>query len=129
MNEYIGVIEAAIRSCLLMIAYQLNIDRKSQEIAFISGRIEFVDGYSLDFKEFVERVNGGIEKYKYAYHFRKEDQLVFRYDNAPDPRAKRFDGFPHHQHTESGEIIPSPGMDFSEILDRVQDWILSGWDT
>ncbi|MFP4031805.1 MAG: DUF6516 family protein [Desulfococcaceae bacterium] len=74
-------------------------------------------------------MDGGTEKYKYAYHFRKEDQLVFRYDNAPDPRAKPFDGFPHHRHTESGEIIPSSGMDFPEILDRVQDWILSGRET
>lgn len=51
-----------------MAAYQLNIDRRTQDIAYISGRVHFIDSSSLDFKEFIEHTYKGLEKYKYGYN-------------------------------------------------------------
>jgi hypothetical protein len=55
MNEYLSKIEEVVENCFLMAAYQLNIDRKTQDMAFIFGHIAFVDGSRLDFKEFIEK--------------------------------------------------------------------------
>jgi len=71
INEYISKLEALLHSPSIIASYQLNIDRKSSEIAFISGKIEFRNGTFLDFKEFIENTDKGIEKYKYAYNYRK----------------------------------------------------------
>ena len=88
INDYITRQESIINSCSLIASYNLNIDRKADEIAFISGFIEFRNGSILDFKEFIEKTDKGIGKYKYAYNYRKGSNNLFRYDNAPDPRAK-----------------------------------------
>ncbi len=61
MNEYLSKIEATVQTCFLMAAYQLKIDRKTQDMAFIAGQIDFVDGSTLDFKEFVERTDEEIK--------------------------------------------------------------------
>jgi len=66
MNEYISKIENLIRSCFLISDYRLNTNRRTQDIAFISGRIDFIEGSFLDFKEFVEKTEKGIEKYKWG---------------------------------------------------------------
>ena len=79
MNDYISKIEMWIRSSFFIKGYQLNIDRKTENIAFISGQAEFLEASSLDFKEFVEKTDKGIEKYKYGYNYRKGSVLIFRY--------------------------------------------------
>ncbi len=51
--------------------YRLNIERRTRDIAFIHGRIDFMDASSLDFKEFIEKTERGIEKSKYGYNYRR----------------------------------------------------------
>ena len=128
MNEYISKIEDLIQSCFLISDYQLNTDRRTQDIAFISGRIDFIEGSFLDFKEFVEKTEKGIEKYKYGYNYRKASVLMFRYDNAPDPGARHLNSFPHHKHTEDVNIIESHRVSFSEVLEEIQNRILKEWE-
>ncbi len=95
INEYIFQLEELINSYSFIARYNLNIDRKSADISFISGRIDFRNGTILDFKEFIESIEKGIEKYKYAYNYRKGSKNIFRYDNAPDPRVKSIKSFPY----------------------------------
>lgn len=128
MNEYIARIEEQVQSCFLMAAYQLNVDRKTQELAFISGQIDFIDGSTLDFKEFVEKGDKGIEKYKYGYNYRKNSNLLFRYDNASDPGAKQLKSFPHHKHTTDGRIVESHEVAFEEVLKEITEYIQSNWE-
>ena len=120
INKYISQLEATINSCSIIASYGLNIDRKSDEIVFVSGRIDFRDGTTLDFKEFIEDAGKGIEKYKYAYNYRKESDFLFRYDNAPDPRTKAIKSFPHHKHLEDGDIIESEKKEMSDILNEIE---------
>ena len=128
MNEYLSKIEEAVRSCFLMAAYQLNIDRKTLDMAFIAGQIDFIDGSTLDFKEFVEKTDEEIEKYKYGYNYRKDSKVLFRYDNALDPGARFLNSFPHHKHTEDSRIVDSHVVSLEEVLAEILRHILSSWE-
>jgi hypothetical protein len=128
MNDYIATIENLIRSCFIMVSYQLNTDRRSDEVAFISGGIDFIDGSCLDFKEFIEKVDERIEKYKYAYNYRKGSVVMFRYDNAPDPGARHLCTFPDHKHTENGGMMSSDPVDLSMVLEEINRRILKDWE-
>jgi hypothetical protein len=97
----------------------LTIDRKTEDIAFISGSIEFRDGSVLDFKEFCENTEHGIEKYKYAYNYRLHSDIIFRYDNAPDPNAKGLKTFPNHKHLKD-KIIESKQVDLKDVVEEIE---------
>ena len=120
INEYISKLEALLHSPSIIASYQLNIDRKSSEIAFISGKIEFRNGTFLDFKEFIENTDKGIEKYKYAYNYRIGSDSVFRYDNAPDPGARESKTFPHHKHLQDGSIEESQQIELSDVINEIE---------
>ncbi len=120
INEYILKLEALINSSSTIASYNLNIDRKSAEIVFISGKIEFRDDSVIDFKEFIESTEKGIEKYKYAYNYRKGSNTIFRYDNAPDPRAKAVKTFPHHKHLRDGITTESNQIELSDVLNEIE---------
>lgn len=124
INEYIKNLESIINSLTITASYNLNIDKKTTDITFISGRIEFRNGSTLDFKEFVEDTGYGIEKYKYAYNFRISSENIFRYDNAPDPHATEIKTFPHHKHLKSGKIIESHAVELSDVLEEIERMIL-----
>ena len=64
ISDYISELESAINSSEIVSSYNLNIDRKTSDIAFIAGTIDFRDGTVLDFKEFIESADEEIEKYK-----------------------------------------------------------------
>lgn len=120
IDDYILQLESTINSCSIVASYNLNIDRKTSEIVFISGRIDFRDGSILDFKEFVEDTGTSIEKYKYAYNYRKDSDNIFRYDNAPDPRVKGFKSVPHHKHLKSGELVETIKMNLPYVLEEIE---------
>ncbi len=120
INEYISKLEALINSSSAIASYSLNIDRKTAEIVFISGKIEFRNDSILDFKEFIESTEKAIEKYKYAYNYRKGSNSIFRYDNAPDPRAKDIKTFPDHKHLKDGSIMQSEPIELSGVLNEIE---------
>ena len=128
MNDYLSKIEQTVITCFLMAAYQLKIDRKTQDMAFISGHINFIDGSTLDFKEFIEETDEEIEKYKYGYNYRKNDYVFFRYDNALDPGARCLNSFPHHKHNEDSRIVDSHAVSLEEVLAEILQHILSRWE-
>lgn len=120
INDYIAGLESVINSSTIVSSYNLNIDRKTSDIAFISGRIDFRDGTTLDFKEFIESSEDSIEKYKYAYNYRIGSDNVFRYDNAPDPRARETKTFPHHKHLQDGSIEESKQIELSDVINEIE---------
>ncbi|HDH11057.1 MAG TPA: hypothetical protein ENG83_02425 [Nitrospirae bacterium] len=121
ISEYISKLESLINASPAIASYNFNIDRKSDEIVFISGKIEFRNDSILDFKEFIESINNGIEKYKYAYNYRQGSNSIFRYDNAPDPGARKVKTFPYHKHLEDGSIIDSGQLELSDVLDEIEE--------
>jgi len=125
ISDYIAKLESIINSSEIVSSYDLNIDRKTSDIAFISGTIDFRDGTILDFKEFIESADESIDKYKYAYNFRKGSDCIFRYDNAPDPSAKNIKTFPHHKHLGDGTIVESKQVELSEIIREIEGLYLA----
>jgi len=125
ISDYIAKLESIINSSEIASSYNLNIDRKTSDIAFISGTIDFRDGTLLDFKEFIESADENIEKYKYAYNFRKASDCIFRYDNAPDPSAKNIKTFPHHKHLGDGTIVESKQIELSEVIREIEGLYLA----
>lgn len=71
INEYISRIQSLVQTSSIVSSYDFTIDRKTEDIAFLSGRVDFTDGTTLDLKEFVEETETGIEKYKYGYNYRE----------------------------------------------------------
>jgi len=63
---------------------------------YISGKIVFENGHSLEFAEVVDTEQTTKVKYRYQYMDEKQ-LLIFRYDNAP--HHKEVKSFPHHRHT------------------------------
>ena len=120
IDSYILNLEFAINSFSLVASYNLNIDRKSEDIAFLSGRINFRDNSILYFKEFIESAGGQVKKFKYSYNYRQRDKDIFRYDNAPDPRARDLKTFPNHKHLDSGEIVESKKVDLPNVLGEIE---------
>lgn len=113
-------LESVINSSPLVSSYNVTIDRKTNDIAYVSGTIELRDGTTLDFKEFIENRESGIEKYMYAYNYRSHSTVIFRYDNSPDPRAKKLETFPNHKHLRNDEIIESHETNISDILKEIE---------
>lgn len=124
INDYIAYVESLIHSSLIIVSYHLNIDRKAEQVAFISGKADLTDRSVLDFKEFVEETERGIEKHKYGYNYRKGSDVLFRYDNAPDPGARGLASFPHHKHNEIGEIVESEPVELRDVLEEIERLIL-----
>ena len=79
INDYLQEIESLIRSCPFVVSYNLNFEKKTQDVVYISGRLDFRNGTVLDFKEFLEESIAGLEKFKYGYNYRKKSNILFRY--------------------------------------------------
>lgn len=123
LDEYLVEIETLLSSSPLIVSYTLIIDRKMTDIVFLSGKIELRDGSVLDFKEFVEQTVSGIEKYKYGYNYRRDEIVIFRYDNARDPRARHLASYPHHKHTQDGNVIAAQAMTLDDVLAEIEELI------
>ena len=128
ISDYIAKLESVINSFAIVSSYNLTIDRKTADIAFISGKIDFRDGTLLDFKEFIEDAGGNIDKYKYAYNYRRASANIFRYDNAPDPYAKNLKTFPRHKHTKENNIVESHLVELSDVISEIEETYISGKD-
>ncbi len=126
INAYLAKLESLIQDCIVVASYSLKIDRKSEELAFISGKLDFRDGSVLDFKEFMEERATGLVKLKYGYNYRSGGEVLFRYDNAPDPRAKQLATFPHHKHLVDGTIVESREMQLHEVLIEIEKMMVEG---
>jgi len=120
IDSYVVQLESVINSSPVVSSSNITIDRKTNDIAFVSGIIEFRDGTTLDFKEFIESKESDIEKYKYAYNYRSHSTVIFRYDNSQDPRAKKLETFPYHKHLKNIEIVKAQEINLLDVLKEIE---------
>lgn len=57
---------------------EISYEQRTRHLGFIKGHLIFKDTSELYFKEFVDGEKE-IRKYKYAYHYQKENKIIFRY--------------------------------------------------
>ena len=117
ISDYFRRIDRIISGCPAIISKELLFDQRTKYIGFVRGTLTFRDGAELHFKEFID-TETGITKYKYGYHYQKDDRLIFRYDNHPHPARKDITS--HHKHVSYEEnIIPASIPDLEDILKEI----------
>ena len=120
-DEYVAHLRTVLTSNPHIAAFQLHTEQRGEGFLYLHGKAEFLNGGTLDFREFLEFHANEVEKYLYAYNYRVRGEIVFRYDNAPDPRAKHLPTYPAHKH-EGEELATSGHPDLmvaiQEILQR-----------
>ena len=76
------------------------------------------NGGTLDLKEFLEFHANRVERYHYAYNYRMSETVHFRYDNAPDPRAKHLSTYPSHKH-EGETLVAASVPDLASVIAEI----------
>jgi hypothetical protein len=90
----------------------LRFDAKS---GLIEGVLYFADGSRLEFTERVVIEQRRLVKQEYRYQFVRNEEAVFRYDNAP--HHTHISTHPHHKHV-GAKILPALEPEFSHVLDE-----------
>ncbi len=123
ISDYLNKFLTVIAESPFVEVQKLSFEERSPDAAYITGSIMFLNGSVLNFREFIVIKSGRVTFLKYAYHYSaKDSSLIFRYDNALDPKARRFSTYPHHKHT-SKELLPSERPEFSELLKEISSLI------
>ena len=89
IKDYFHKIENIISGCPAILSETVQFDQRTQYIGFVKGNFIFTDGSELHFKEFID-TEFEINKYKYAYHYQKQNRLIFRYDNHLNYKHKHY---------------------------------------
>ena len=118
LKQYCKGIESLIASSPFLSSNSITIDERPADTVFIKGQLTFLDGSELHFMEFLF-FGSGIIKEKYSYHYMKSGKLLFRYDNALDPKAKSLPTFPYHKHVGK-KMLPAAEPTLKEILDEIE---------
>ena len=96
----------------VVLSFTFSVDNRSIYLGFIQGRLDFIDGSVLFFKEYVD-VQLSIDKLAYSFHYQDSvNNLIFRYDNA---KHKPDLGFSDHKHIKD-KIISSSVPDLETII-------------
>jgi len=117
ITDYFRQIDQVILDCPAIISKELLFDQRTKYIGFVKDTLSFRDGSELHFKEFID-TEARITKYKYGYHYQKDDRLIFRYDNHPHPARK--DTPSHHKHISDQDNVVSASIpDLEDVLKEV----------
>jgi len=110
-NARIGHIQAPI-TCLASDDYN----------GLVRCRVFFWDGSYLDLYEVVSTELGYPVRVSYAYTYLREEQRVFRYDNAP--HHPEVITYPHHKHIGPADrLAPADQPSLSQVLAEVENWL------
>lgn len=116
ITEYFRRVEETISAFPAIVSCEISFDQRTRHVGLIKGILTFPDRSELHFKEFVD-VTNEVVKYKYAYHYQRDNKLIFRYDNHPIPLRNIPE---HHKHDQSEEnIINSETPDLQTALMQI----------
>ena len=106
VREYYASLQAMIRNCPFITHWNTEFEEIDLQVGYLKGMLEFVDGSTLHFIEFVEIYGDlSVGRPKYKYHLQSEaGDLITRWDNVPHHRD--VSSFPHHKHDKNG-VHPS----------------------
>jgi uncharacterized protein DUF6516 len=117
LRDYVAALQGLLAVTPFITAISFAYDERPPSAGFIRGSVFFVDGSQLDFKEFLI-VQPRQRIVKYGYHYRKGNQLIFRYDNASDPAARNFSTYPHHKHVPAG-LLAAEQPSLRDVLHEI----------
>lgn len=73
ITDYFRQIDDAISNCHSVICKEVLFEQRTKYIGLIKGTLTFGDGSELFFKEFID-TEIRITKYKYGYHYQKDNK-------------------------------------------------------
>ncbi|MBI4698264.1 MAG: hypothetical protein HY758_04980 [Nitrospirae bacterium] len=104
----------------------LSFEERPPNSAYLTGILTFINGSKLHLKEFIVFKSEDVNILKYGYSYlTKDDVLIFRYDNALDPQAKKVSTYPEHKHSPE-KILPAQKPAFDQILREISGLIEAG---
>ena len=123
IKDYLNEILDVLSANPFIESQNLAFEERPPNAAFITGTIVFTNSAKLHFKEFVVFKPEGSNIVKYGYNYSsKYKDLIFRYDNAFDPKAKKISTYPEHKHTPK-ELLPAKRPALKEVLREISDMI------
>ncbi len=123
IRDYLNKLLEVIAENPFIESQNLSFEERPPSAAYITGSITFLDGSKLSFKEFIIIKSEIVMFLKYAYNYSAKDKtLIFRYDNALDPKARSLSSYPEHKHT-SKELLPAGRPEFQELLKEISSLI------
>ncbi len=123
IKDYVTAVLEVISSCPFIESQNLSFEERPPNAAFIYGSIVFTNASKLLFKEFVTVKSEDVSVLKYGYNYlAKDGTLIFRYDNAFDPKAKKLSTYPGHKHI-ANILLPAPRPSLKEVLREISGMI------
>jgi len=123
IEAYFQRIAAVIASSPGVHSSRITYDKRTNYIGYVKGIAYMIDGSELHFREFVD-VEFGVDRYTYAYHYQRDEVMIFRYDNTEHHRRLNLATFPHHMHDGyESNVISSDGPDLSKVLEEIEELI------
>ncbi len=103
IKDYLNDILAKISANPYVESQNISFSERPPDAAYLTGIITLIDGSQFHFKEFVLFKSEAASIVKYGYNYLgKDDNLIFRYDNALDPKARKLSTYPEHKHAGEG---------------------------
>jgi hypothetical protein len=119
LAEYLSDVTKAIDEYSrtgLILSSELKIDARTEKIGLIKGSFVFINESELFFTEYLD-LRYKVEKLTYSFHYQdKNDELIFRYDNAAHKAGHRLKSHKHVKGTILQSEIPNLREVFEEIL-------------
>ena len=124
LKDYLTNLQALFTETPFLTSISLHYEERPPVAGLVKGVLFFADGSQLDFKEFIF-TQPALQIVKYAYHYRKGNLLIFRYDNANDPTARHLPTYPSHKHISAG-ILPAVKPSLQQVLQEIVSQIKLG---
>ena len=121
IRDYLESILDIISASPYIESKSVSFEERPPNAAYINGILTFINGSKLHFKEFIVYKSEDIIFLKYAYHYLMQDGvLIFRYDNALDPKAKAMKTYPEHKHLP-GNLLPAKRPSIEDVLKEISN--------
>jgi hypothetical protein len=117
LKDYLVTLQSLFSEAPFVTSTSVQYEERPPTAGIIKGTLLFTDGSQLDFREFIV-TQPTLQIIKYAYNYRKEHLLIFRYDNANDPAARNLPTYPSHKHVPQG-ILEAQQPSLSQVLQEI----------
>jgi hypothetical protein len=117
LKDYLANLQALITETPFITSTSFFYEERPPTAGVVKGILMFAGGSQLDFKEVII-TQPTLQIIKYAYNYRKEHLLIFRYDNANDPAARNLPTYPSHKHVPGG-ILEAQQPSLSQVLQEI----------
>ena len=117
--DYFSSVERSLRQQPSITSIEIiEILASDEDNGILRCRAHFWDDAFLSIHETVNTELGYPARIVYAYAYIREDQCVFRYDNAP--HHPEIITYPHHKHIGESKLAPTDQPAIQQVLDEIE---------